>query len=191
MALHELKIIVVDGGKQSVAQARSQLSEGSSSNNKNSEDKQNSPLYKMLNLSQEIKSKVREKTSPATFYALQAGVSIATQTAKQVANYYLSDIGRANGDSNYQAHVNRTLEVVGDVTGVVQGIYGGAASGSMFGPIGMAIGAIAGGISSGVGIGFKYAERERVYQHEMFKESTSQAYNLARANYSIWTGRVR
>lgn len=114
-------------------------------------------------------------------------------------NYYISDIGRANGDSNYQAIVNRRIEQVTDALSIGQGILSGASAGvtagGMAGPIGAAIGAVIGAtigaISSGVGLGFKYAERERTYQHEMFKERTSQAYMLARTNYSAYTGRVR
>ena len=61
----------------------------------------------------------------------------------------------------------------------------------MFGPVGAAVGAVAGIASSSINLGFKYAERQRTYQHEMFKENNSQAYQLARANYSALTGRVR
>ncbi len=190
MALHDLRIVVVDGGSSASGGGY----KNSSKNKSGEEDKTNytdSKLYKTLNFSNEVKNKIKKNTNPATFYALQAGASIATQTLKQIANYYLSDIGRRNGDSNYQSQVNRTLEVVGDVTSVFGGIYSGAAAGSALGPVGAAIGALAGGISSGIGLGFKSAEKERVYQHEMFKENTSQAYNLARANYSAGTGRLR
>ncbi len=71
------------------------------------------------------------------------------------------------------------------------GAWSGAAAGSVFGHVGAALGAVVGDVSSGISLGFKYAERNREYQHEMFRNETSQAYNLARANYSVWTGRVR
>lgn len=189
MALNELRIVVVDGGKQTSNQSLNQ-SNKQPKQNTNSDNK-DSKLYKMLNWSNQVKEKISKNVTPTTFYALEAGASIATQTVKSLANYYLSDIGRANGDSNYQAQVNRTLEIVGDVSSVAGGMWGGAAAGSIFGPIGTVIGLIAGGVSSGISLGFKYAERNREYQHEMFKNETSQAYNLARANYSVWTGRVR
>jgi len=190
MALHDLRIVVVDGGSASSGGGNKSGAKNKGGG-KNKADYTESKLYKTLNFSEEVKGKIKKNTNPATFYALQAGASIATQTLKQVANFYLSDIGRRNGDSNYQAQVNRTLEVVGDVTSVLGGMHSGAAAGSALGPIGAAIGALAGGVSSGISLGFKYAEKERAYQHEMFKENMSQAYNLARANYSVGTGRLR
>ena len=72
-----------------------------------------------------------------------------------------------------------------------QGALGGAAAGAAFGGIGAAVGAVVGAASSGISLAFKYAERERAYAHEMFEQSNSQAYQLARANYSALTGRVR
>ena len=193
MALNELRIIVVDGGSINYSSntAQGNNTNKASGSNKKNNDAKDTKLYKMLHYSDEIKDKISNRMTPTQFYALEAGASIATQTVKSIANYYLSDIGRANGDSNYQAQVNRTLEIVGDVSSFAGGMWGGAAAGSMFGPMGTVIGLIAGGISSGISLGFKYAERNREYQHEMFKNETSQAYNLARANYSVWTGRVR
>lgn len=189
MALNELRIVVVDGGSQ----VKNSVNNKSTNQNKQGSSGQHkdSKLYNMLHWSDNIKEKISKNVTPTTFYALEAGASIATQTVKSLANYYLSDIGRANGDSNYQAQVNRTLEIVSDVSSVAGGMWGGAAAGSMFGPIGTVIGLVAGGVSSGISLGFKYAERNREYQHDMFKNETSQAYNLARANYSAWTGRVR
>ena len=189
MALNELRIVVVDGGSQST---NSNKSKSQNQNRKeSSEQNKDSKLYKMLHWSDQVKEKISNKMSPTSFYALEAGASVAIQTVKSFANYYLSDIGRANGDSNYQAQVNRTLEIVGDVSSVFGGAWGGAAAGSVLGPVGAALGAVVGAVSSGISLGFKYAERNREYQHEMFKNETSQAYNLARANYSVWTGRVR
>ncbi len=188
MALNELRIVVVDGGNsQNSNYGKKANNEGKKNNNENKD----SQLYKMLHWSDEVKKKISKNMEPTSFYALEAGASVAIQTVKSFANYYLSDIGRANGDSNYQAQVNRTLEIVGDVSSVFGGAWGGAAAGSVLGPVGAALGAVVGAVSSGISLGFKYAERKREYQHEMFKNETSQAYNLARANYSVWTGRVR
>lgn len=189
MALHNLKIIVYDGGK---------AGDGifsSSSDNKGASgggsDNKKSLLYKVLNYNSTIRNKVKQSTSPTTFFAVQQGVSLAVQTGREAINYFVSDIGRANGDSNYQAIVNRKIEKVTDALSVGQGALSGAAAGAMAGPVGAVIGAVVGVAASGISLGFKYAERERAYQHTMFKENTSQAYQLARANYSVYTGRVR
>ena len=173
MALHNLKIIVYDGGK-----AGDGIFSGSSNDKGESGtgDNKKSLLYKVLNYNSTIRNKVKQSTSPTTFFAVQQGVSLAVQTGREAINYFVSDIGRANGDSNYQAIVNRKIEKATDVLSIGQGALSGAAVGA---------------ISSGISLGFKYAEREREYQHTMFKENTSQAYQLARANYSAYTGRVR
>lgn len=188
MALHNLVITVVDGGKS--AMSNNSLS-NKNVNVKDEENPRDGLLYKTLNYNQTIRNKLSEKMPATTYFAIESGYQVAKQTVKQVANYYVSDIGRSNGDSNYQAQVNRTMEVVSDVGGIVGGTLSGAATGSMFGPVGAAVGAVVGLASSVISTGFKYAEKERAYQHEMFKENTSQAYNLARANYSVSTGRVR
>ncbi len=188
MALHNLVITVVDGGNTTTSV------NSLSKKNITVGDKENSRdglLYKTLNYNQTIREKLSDKMPATTYFAIESGYQVAKQTIKQVANYYISDIGRSNGDSNYQAQVNRTMEVVSDVGGILGGTLGGAATGSMFGPVGAAVGAVVGLASSVISTGFKYAEKERAYQHERFKENTSQAYNLARANYSVYTGRVR
>lgn len=187
MALHNLKIIVYDGGK--TGDGIFSGSGGEKSESKGGDNK--SLLYKVLNYNSTIRNKVKQSTSPTTFFAIQQGVSLAVQTGREAINYFVSDIGRANGDSNYQAIVNRKIEKVTDGLSIGQGALSGAAMGSAAGPWGAAIGAVVGAISSGISLGFKYAEREREYQHTMFKENTSQAYQLARANYSAYTGRVR
>ena len=145
----------------------------------------------MLNYNQTIKQSIKKAVSPTTFFALQAGVGLATQTARQVISYYVSDIGRRNGDSNYQAIINRRIEQITDPLSIGQGALSGAAAGAMFGGVGIAVGAAVGAISSGINLHFKYAERERAYAHEMFQQRNSQAYNLARSNYSVLNGRVR
>lgn len=186
MALHNLKIIVVDGGKSDLSNYSS-LEQTSVK----SDEIKNSSLYKLMNAKDTIKNKVKSGSSPATSFATNMGLNVANQFVKQTANYYITDIGRRNGDSNYQSIINRQIEIVSDAASVGSGFISGASTGSMFGPIGMAIGAVLGVVSSGISLGFKYAERTREYQHEMFKNNTSQAYNLARANYSAYTGRVR
>lgn len=186
MALHNLKIIVVDGGKnENFNYSQQNIDE------KGNADIKNSSLYKLMNAKDTIKNKVRSGTSPSTAMAINMGLSVASQFVKQTANYYISDIGRRNGDSNYQSIINRQLEIVSDVASVGSGLISGASTGAMFGPIGMMVGAVLGVVSSGISLGFKYAERTREYQHEMFKNNTNQAYNMARANYSYWTGRAR
>ena len=145
----------------------------------------------MLNYNSTIKDKMKQAVSPTTFFAIQAGVNLAVQTGREAINYFVSDIGRSSGDSNYQAIVNRKIEKVTDVLSIGQGALGGAAAGAAFGGIGAAVGAVVGAASSGISLAFKYAERERAYAHEMFEQSNSQAYQLARANYSALTGRVR
>lgn len=117
--------------------------------------------------------------------------NMAKSAIKQTANYFISDIGRRNGDSNYQQLINRKLEVAQDWIGVGMSISSGVTMGMAAGPVGAVVGGVLGAASSGISLGFKYAERERAYQHEMFKENNSQAYNLARANFSAMTGRVR
>lgn len=192
MALHNLKITVVDGGRSEVGALGGTSEGGGEGEGK----KEKSLLYKVLNYNQTIRGAVKQHTSATTFFAIQQGVSLAKQVGREFINYYVSDIGRANGDSNYQAIVNRKIEVVTDAAGFLTSGLSGAAMGSaVAGPIGAAVGAavgaVVGVISQGVSLGFKYAERERAYQHEMFQQNTSQAYQLARANYSALTGRVR
>ena len=188
MALHNLKITVIDGGKADTTALGGDTDTGDSGNKKG---KEKSLLSKILNYNSTIRNYLRQETSPTTFFAIQTGINLATQTGREFINYYLSDIGRANGDSNYQAIVNRQIEKVTDILSIGQGALSGAAAGSMVGPIGAAIGAVVGAASAGINLGFKYAERARAYQHEMFTENNSQAYQLARANYSALTGRVR
>lgn len=187
MALHNLKIIVYDGGKAGGGLFGSDDSKDSGGKKK----KEKSLLYKVLNYNSTIRDKMKQATSPTTFFAIQQGISVAVQTGREAINYFVSDIGRSSGDSNYQAIINRKIEKVTDVLSVGQGALSGAAAGSAAGPWGAVIGAVIGAASSGISLGFKYAERERSYAHEMFQERNSQAYQLARANYSALTGRVR
>ena len=187
MALHNLKIIVYGGGKMKGGLFGSDDSKDGGGKKK----KDKSLLYKVLNYNSTIKDKMKQAVSPTTFFAIQAGVNLAVQTGREAINYFVSDIGRSSGDSNYQAIVNRKIEKVTDVLSIGQGALGGAAAGAAFGGIGAAVGAVVGAASSGISLAFKYAERERAYAHEMFEQSNSQAYQLASANYSALTGRVR
>lgn len=189
MALHNLTVTVVDGGK-----AGAGIFEKGNSHDVAGEktpDGRNSLLYKALNFNSTIKKKFKQSTSPTVYFAATQAVSLIQQVGSEVVNYYVGNIGRANGDSNYQAIVGRRIEVVTDALSLGQGALGGAAAGAIAGPIGAAIGAVVGLASSAISVGFKYAERERKYQHEMFKENTSQAYQLARADYSALNGRLR
>jgi len=135
--------------------------------------------------------KLRHQQTRCANNLQQYGKSLVKSTAKQTFNYFKNDIGRRTGDTNYQAMVDRSLEIASDGISLAQSAIMGAKMGSALGPAGMLIGGILGTAASGISLGFKYAERERAYQHEMFKENNSQAYNLARANYSALTGRVR
>lgn len=187
MALHNLKIIVVDGGRRVATRS----GDSKSSSKEEREKNKNSPLYKMLNAKQTIKKKVTSGMTPSSVFALDMGIRVAGQVVKQTANYYISDIGRKNGDSNYQAIINRQIEVVSDSLGFASGTLSGAATGSMFGPVGAVAGAVIGAVGSAVSLGFKYAERERAYQHEIFKQNNNQAFNLARTSFQGFTGRLR
>lgn len=191
MALHNLKIVVVDGGRASSYKSKNAgLKDGTGSSSSKTKYK-DSPLYKVLNLKTTIKNKVQSGMSPSEVFAMDMGVRVASQMVKQAANYYLTDIGRKNGDSNYQAMINRQIETVTDPLSVMGGVLSGAATGSMFGPIGAAVGAVAGAVSSSISLGFKYAQRDRDYQHQMFQENNNQAYNLSRAGFNALSGRVR
>lgn len=186
MALHNLKIVVVDGGRSYSNNSKKTSAESDESSKKNYKD---TPLYKLLNAKQTIKNKLNKGMSPAGVMTLNMGFHIASQIAKQTAAYYVNDIGRRNGDNNYQQIVNRQIEIASDITQLINGTLSGAATGSMFG--GTVVGAVAGFTGSAISLGFKYADRQRTYRHELFKENTSQVYNLSRANYSIYSGRLR
>lgn len=187
MALHNLKIIIVDGGREGSYKSKNA---GGNSQNKKTNYK-DTPLYKMLNAKDTIKNKMQGGMTTAQAYSMNMGLRVAGQFVRQAANYYISDIGRRNGDSNYQAIINRQIEIGSDILSVGNSILAGATTGSMFGGIGAGIGAVLGATSSAISLGFKYAERERAYQHEMFKNNTSQAYSLARSNFQGFTGRLR
>ena len=187
MALHNIKIVVVDGGRSGSYKSKN----AGVGEKVDKEEIKKSPLYNLLHLRENLKRKFQKDMTPTQIFAMNYTAQVALNTIKQGVNYFVSDIGRSNGDNNFQALVNRNIEIVTDVLGVVGGAWSGAKIGSTLGPVGAGIGAVAGAITSGISIGFRQMERERAYQHEMFEQNTSQAYNLARANYSVWTGRVR
>lgn len=186
MALHNIKIVVVDGGKSG-----SYKSKNAGLTKEEKEKAKKSPLYNLLHLKENIKEKVTSGATPAGVMALNMGMHVVGQIAKSTFNYYVSDIGRKNGDSNYQAMINRQQEIISDYIGFGSGLVSGAATGSMFGVGGAVIGAVLGAASSAISTGFRQAERQREYQHTMFENNTSQAYKLARANYCYSTGRLR
>jgi len=189
MALHNLKITVIDGG--SVRGTGDSIRPKAQREKK--DDPRDSKLYKALHLNSAIKDKIQKEfqLSPMAMMGIMGGVGIAKQIGRQWMQFYLSDIGRRHGDSNYQAMIGRRMEVAGDVLSVGGGMLSGAAAGSIFGIKGAIIGAAIGGISAGVSIGFRQMDRQRSYAHQMFQENTSQAYGLARANFSALTGRLR
>ena len=87
MALHNLKIIVYDGGKTRDGIFGSDDSKESGDSKK----QEKSLLYKVLNYNSTIKSKMKKATSPTTFFAIQQGISVAVQTGREFINYYVSD----------------------------------------------------------------------------------------------------
>lgn len=190
MALHNLKITVIDGGRHLGADEYGSALGGKGEKGGEKTGK-GSLLYKVLNYNSTLKDSVKKAVSPTTFFAVQAGVNLATQTGRQFINYYVSDIGRKHGDSNYQAIVNRQIEKYSDIAGIVTGALSGAAMGSAFPGAGTAVGAVVGAATAGIGLGFRQAGRERAYQHEMFKDGNRVNYNLARTSYTGFTGRLR
>lgn len=189
MALNKLTITIINAGG-STGGNKPLSDKPEQTDDKNAKGK-NSTLYKVLNWNQTLQGKIKQSVSPTTFFAISQGVALATQTGKQFINYYVGDIGRKSGDSNYQAIVNRRIEQVTDGLSLGQGALGGAASGAIFGPVGAMIGGLFGIAASGISMGFKYADRERTYQHEMFKENNRTSILRSRADFTLTTGRLR
>lgn len=190
MALHNIKIIVVDGGRSGSYKSKTR---STSEDESNKTDWQKSPIYKLINLKSEIKNKITggTKTNPQGVMMFNMATQLSKQIITQTANYYFSDIGRKNGDSNYQQIINRNIEIAFDIGKFLTSAASGAATGSMFGPMGAAVGAAAGFTSSLMSLQFRNLERQRTHQHEIFKENNSQTYNLARTSYQGFTGRLR
>lgn len=184
MAIHNIKVIVVDGGKRSYGSTRI-------CNKDEKNNYKDSPLYKVLNARQTIKNKVQSGMSPAAVFAMNMGLRVTGQIVRQSANYFISDIGRKNGDSSLQGHIDREIEIVTDATGVIGSTLSGAATGSMFGPVGATIGAVTGLASSAISLAFRQVERERAFNYKEFKENNSIEYQRARASINLTTGRLR
>lgn len=191
MALHNLKITVIDGGSAGGSGIFKGSDDAATNTGEKSKKTKDGLLYKILNYNATMKDKLKQSTSPTAAFAIMAGVQLVRQTGREILNYYVSDIGISSGDSNYQSIVQRKIEVASDVMSVGQGALGGAAAGSTFGVYGALIGAAVGAVGSGISLGFKYSGRYIKYTHEVFKENNSQAYQLSRANFNIYTGRGR
>lgn len=195
MALNELRIIVVNGGGSggnsngSGIKKEKTAAELEKEANKKASGKIKAWMHPVNTVKEKIEGKIT--MTPTQVVAYNMAFNVGVQLAKQAFNYFVSDIGRRNGDSNYQAQINRTLEVAGDGLGLITSALSGAAIGRMAGAGGAMVGAVAGVVSSVASIGFRQADRQRAYQHEIFKQNNNQAYNLSRANYSAWTGRAR
>ena len=194
MALNELRIIVVNGGGSG--------GNGSASGIKKEKTVAQFQKEKNQKLSKAIKSfsnpvdaavdKITGKMSPSAALVTTMAVNLGVSFLKQSFNYHISNIGRSAGDSNYQAIVGRQLEIVSDNINTISSVLSGAAAGAAIGGFaGAAVGAVTGGISAGISIGFRQAERQRAYDYELFKQNNTQSYNLSRANYSLYNGRVR
>lgn len=195
MALNQIRIIVINGGGSGGSGGGTNIAD----KNKSPREIQKAKNKKLANCIKAINhpvdaavDKITGKMSPSAALVTTKAVDLSVAFLKQSFNYHISNVGRSNGDSNYQAQISRKLEIVSDVTNTAGAVLSGAAAGAAVGNVpGAIIGAVAGGISAGMSIGFRESERTRAYQHEMFKQNQSQAYKLSRANYSIWTGRVR
>ena len=177
MALHTLKIVVVDEGR--AGGYATSCGSGSASVGKQKVDK-DSPLYKLLHVKERIKEKVEANLTPASVYGMIQVGHLATQTVKSVASYYISDIGRSRGDSNYQARVNSAFALGGQVLHLIGGAISGGTAGAMFGGVGAVVGAVAGLASSAISLGFQTTERIRAYNHTMAEEKVGRDYQIGR-----------
>ena len=188
--MNEFRIIVIDGG-QGLGDGVTPKPKTPAMKEKDEGNWRNSRLAKALRPMNTVKKKLRKGGSPMTAFAIDAGLGLAQQMVRSYINFRISDIGRRHGDSNYQARVQRQIERITDPMNIGRAAITGAAAGAMFGPKGMIIGAVVGAASSAIGIGFRQAGRQRAYAHQMFEANNSQAYGLARANFSAHTGRLR
>lgn len=173
MALHTLKIVVVDGG-------RAENLRGYSSGESGVYGQSMSPIRSVVDR-RTMQEKVASCFSPTATYGMVQVGRLAVQTAKSAFNYYVSDIGRSTGDSNYQAIVNRKMEVIGQTASLINGAISGAMAGGMTGnPIGVAVGAVVGLASSAINIGFQEAQAQRAYNHTMAEEKAARDYTIGR-----------
>lgn len=179
MALHNLKITVINGGRAKTGDSFIQKGSKTPANDK------------LNNVNNDVEGGTGKGVLGIVSFSKDYAVDIAKNLVKHEFNYFVSDIGRRTGDSNFQDRVNRQIEVCRDVGGILGGAISGATTGASLGPVGVAIGFAFGAIASGLNVHYKYKERERAYQHTIFQENTSQAYNLARANFHALSGRKR
>jgi len=186
MALHNIKIVVVDGGRSGTYKSKNAGVE-----KEDKKDYKNTPLYQLLNAKKTIKNKVQSGMTPSSVFAMDMGLQVARQVTKQTINYFINDIGRKNGDASLQDHINREVEIITDATGVLSSALTGAAAGAMFGIGGAVIGGVVGVASSAISLGFKQAERSRDFDFKEFKENNSIEYQRARASINLTTGRLR
>lgn len=165
MALHTLKIVVVDGGR-----AENYVTSGG----------QKSGTKQTVVTEQRMKEKIALKFSPTEAYGMVQAGRLAMQTAKSAFSYYMGDIGRRSGDSHYQARVNRAFEVGGQVVSLVHGAISGGMAGSVFGGLGAIIGGLAGFASSAMSMTYQHAEKTRAYNHTMAEEKAGRDYQIGR-----------
>lgn len=120
------------------------------------------------------------------------GVNMAVSTGLAVADYYISDIGRRNGDSNYQAEIDRVSSNASRMINVTMGVVSSAAAGFAVGGV---AGALIMGTISFVGQGVSYKleidRQNRAYAHEMFKDSQRIEILKQRASLADYNGRIR
>ncbi len=184
MANNNIKIIVVDGGKDYNYKNKAADTE----DNGGKKEKDYNPFAVKKNLQNYIKTKY--KLGPVGYLALQQGLAAVKQVVGSAAHYIHSGIGLSSGDSNYQDIVNTTVQAHQDVLSFGEGLLSSAAIGSMVGAgAGAAIGIGVSAIVSIVDFAFKTADVKRNFDFQMWKDGVSQSYGLARANYSIYTGR--
>lgn len=180
MANNTIRIIVVDGGKDYNYSKKS-----SEEKKEKQEEKEDDGFHPI----QDIKNKFK-KASPLGFYAAQLAVASAKQVVSSAKSYYHSGIGLSSGDSNYQAIVNNAVQIVEDSASAIKGMIGGFSIGmTVGGPVGAAIGMSVSLISSAIDYMYKERAVKREFDFQMWKDGVSQSYGLARANYSIYTGR--
>jgi hypothetical protein len=193
MALNEIRIVVVNGGGAGGSTAKAKTPEQIEREANKMKNKKLAATIKAFSDPVDAATdKITGKMSPSAAFATNMAMQVGTQFVKQAIDFYVSDIGRRNGDSNYQAIVNHKMEIVNDVMNVGQAMAGGAVAGATVGGVpGALIGMVLGGISAGMSIGFRQAERERAYAHEMFKSNNNQAYNISRAGINVLSGRLR
>lgn len=195
MALNKIEIIVTDGSGNCSIRDKNTGSVQKKQQEKAEKLRNKKLAGKFKAMGHPLKAaqdKVTGNMSPAKAFATSMAIGVGKQLLSQSFNYYVSNIGRENGDSNFQTLVNRQFEIVNDSINVISSMASGAAAGAAVGHLpGAIIGATVGAVSSAISIGFRQAERERSYQYQIFKQDNNQAYNLARANYSATTGRLR